>query len=1105
MRLLLQVSLFLCLFISSILKGYCGDSLVTLNTYWRYLDNGTTPPSSWTTLAFVDTAWHVGAGEFGYGDGDETTVISYGPSSGNKYITTYFRHEFQVNNISGYKSLTLHLRRDDGAIVYINGTEVYRSNMPSGAVTNSTLAASSASGSEETSIIEAGVNISTIHNGFNLVSVELHQSSVNGSDASFDLALIADSATELLRGPYLQNATHNSMIACWRTSSMDISKILYGTSLNYSDTITDTVLMAEHSINVTGLHPYTKYYYAICSSDGILQGDTANYFFTTPDSNTNERIRIWAMGDFGNGAPEQQETRQAYYNYTDSVYTNIFLMLGDNAYTVGSDEDYTVHIFKNNYEDILKKSVVYSTCGNHELLTSTDFNQTGPYYDIFSFPKNGEAGGLPSGNEAYYSFNYGNIHFVCLESNVDSFGQANLSNMLTWLDSDLAVNNKKWTIAYFHFPPLSKGYHDSDHNMTEIWCRQNINPVLEKYNVDLVLGGHSHDYERSHLLKGHFGLSTTLADSMIIDSTGGVPPNYYNKTTVQDSGTVYAVVGSSSEITPLQPDWPHPAMYYSSADLFGSMVIDIKSDTMDVVFLTNHDSIADHFGIIKSASAPPVVTSEIRRGPYLQISAPTEIYVRWATSNHEPSRLLFGTSVNYSDSIIDTARVAEHTTWLQGLSPYTKYYYAIRLLNDSLVGDSTYYFYTAPVSGSTVPVRIWTMGDFGTGDQRMDSVRDSYFNYTGSDYTNLMLWLGNNAYPGGSKADYENNVFPHFASVLKNTCVYTATGDKEWNHANSVSGTGDYFDIFNLPKFGEAGGLASNKEAYYSFDYANIHFVVLESQIDSFGLNNVSAMSNWLNADLFASTQKWKIVLIHNPPYSKGTFDSDVEDNMISVRTILIPILETRKIDLVLSAHSHKYERSFLIKGHTGPSSTFNVSTMGIDTTSGTPPAFYDKSAATSVGEVYAVIGSIDDSQPVRPDWPHPVMSAYEGGASGSMVLNINGDTLDAVYLTSDGTVADHFGILKYTQVSIPESMKTDELKLYPDPVHSFITVEIPMNSNPDISFKVYNAIGEQVKVKISGASNHIRIIDARGLKSGIYFLRMTGRNVNTIKQFVKE
>src|SRR2546425_5664596 len=156
-------------------------------------------------------------------------------------------------------------------------------------------------------------------------------------------------------------------------------------------------------------------------------------------------------------------------------------------------------------------SLTSQTCAS-----TSSSSQSGPYYDIFTLPKSGEAGGVASGTEAYYSFNYANIHFVCLDS-IDS-NRSPSGAMLTWLKADLAANTRQWLIAFWHYPPYSKGSHDSDPDTTSTQMRQYVLPILDDYGVDLVLSGHSHSYERSYLLDGHYGVSSTLTSAMIVDA-----------------------------------------------------------------------------------------------------------------------------------------------------------------------------------------------------------------------------------------------------------------------------------------------------------------------------------------------------------------------------------------------------------------------------------------------------------------------------------------------------------------------------------------------------------------------------------------------------------
>ncbi len=177
-------------------------------------------------------------------------------------------------------------------------------------------------------------------------------------------------------------------------------------------------------------------------------------------------------------------------------------MLGDNAYSNGTDAEYQSAVF-DIYPTLLRKSVVWPTMGNHDGYSSTSSSQSGPYFSIFSLPKNAEAGGVASGTEAYYSFDYGNIHFICLDSEGSS--RSSHGAMLEWLRLDLAATTKDWIIAYWHHPPYSKGSHDSDTETNLVDMRQNALPILEAGGVDLVLTGHSHSYERSYLLDGHYG------------------------------------------------------------------------------------------------------------------------------------------------------------------------------------------------------------------------------------------------------------------------------------------------------------------------------------------------------------------------------------------------------------------------------------------------------------------------------------------------------------------------------------------------------------------------------------------------------------------------
>ena len=162
-----------------------GNTLVPQGATWKYLDDGSDQGTAWTSLDFDDSAWASGPAQLGYGDGDEATVVGYGPDAEDKHITTYFRHTFTATAPS---ALRLRLLRDDGAVVHLNGTEVFRTNLPSGTIGHQTLA-SVCVWDEEGMFHEMVVSADHVVRGRNVIAVEIHQCDPGSSDLSFDLEL----------------------------------------------------------------------------------------------------------------------------------------------------------------------------------------------------------------------------------------------------------------------------------------------------------------------------------------------------------------------------------------------------------------------------------------------------------------------------------------------------------------------------------------------------------------------------------------------------------------------------------------------------------------------------------------------------------------------------------------------------------------------------------------------------------------------------------------------------------------------------------------------------------------------------------------------------
>ncbi len=175
--------------------------LISAGGSWKYLDNGSNQGTAWRTASLNDASWKTGNAELGYGDGGEATVVSFGPSATNKYITTYFRKTFDVTDISAISGLELNLIRDDGAVIYINGVEVYRNNLPGGTIYYNTLAPTYIDGDNESTFLLANISSASLINGTNLIAVEIHQNAVTSSDISFNLKLNTLSGLKILNIP----------------------------------------------------------------------------------------------------------------------------------------------------------------------------------------------------------------------------------------------------------------------------------------------------------------------------------------------------------------------------------------------------------------------------------------------------------------------------------------------------------------------------------------------------------------------------------------------------------------------------------------------------------------------------------------------------------------------------------------------------------------------------------------------------------------------------------------------------------------------------------------------------------------------------------------
>ncbi|MCI0536468.1 MAG: metallophosphoesterase family protein, partial [Verrucomicrobiales bacterium] len=361
----------------------------------------------------------------------------------------------------------------------------------------------------------------------------------------------------------------------------------------------------QYEAKLTGLQPAMRYYYGVFDGERRLTPMDQTYSFVTPPPfGTRRPIRFWVIGDSGTGRRAQAEVHQAMLDHVqrENRPLDFWLHVGDMAYGTGRDMEFQGRFFES-YDRSLRSSVCWPAMGNHEGYTSKGTTGIGPYYDAYVLPKRGEAGGVASGTEAYYSFDYGNIHFICLDSH--DLERKPSGAMAKWLKADLEKAQADWMIAYWHHPPYTKGSHDSDKETDLKEMRQHIMPIIESGGVDVVLTGHSHIYERSMLMDGAYA-TPTVSENVILDDGDGDPQGdgAYRKSEGINphEGTVQVVTGHAG--ANLGRNGSSPVMKKIILE-HGSVIVDVYGDTLVATMLNRAGTARDLFSIVKRGKVEP--------------------------------------------------------------------------------------------------------------------------------------------------------------------------------------------------------------------------------------------------------------------------------------------------------------------------------------------------------------------------------------------------------------------------------------------------------------------------------------------------------------------
>jgi 3',5'-cyclic AMP phosphodiesterase CpdA len=296
------------------------------------------------------------------------------------------------------------------------------------------------------------------------------------------------------RLPYLQDLASDHARILWATSDDTVGTVEYWPAggakrlvtarrLELAPEETGIARYYQQETLLDGLAPGTQYAYRVLANERPV---TEELRFRTAGSGA---FQFLVFGDSGQGTEAQAEIARLM----EQEAADLVLHTGDVAYTSGTFEEFN-RVFFPYYTALMGRVPIFATPGNHDYIT----REAAPYLSVFAPPSSG----VPAADLGrYYSFDWGNAHFVSLDSNTPlAAALEGRGGMLEWLQNDLAATRRFWRFVFFHHPPYASGPAETESEGRAI--REHVAPMLDRYGVQLVFNGHHHSYQRSHAIRG---------------------------------------------------------------------------------------------------------------------------------------------------------------------------------------------------------------------------------------------------------------------------------------------------------------------------------------------------------------------------------------------------------------------------------------------------------------------------------------------------------------------------------------------------------------------------------------------------------------------------
>jgi acid phosphatase type 7 len=282
------------------------------------------------------------------------------------------------------------------------------------------------------------------------------------------------------REPYMQGVTAYSAVICWVSAGPDAGVVEYGKTPELGRKEAQPRVGGRHAVALTGLDPGSTYHYRVEGAGG----SSATGCFCTAPAGDDSRFSFAVVGDSGSGGKGQL----AVAALLERLRPDLVLHTGDVVYPAGQERHYDRRFFAP-YRNLIKTVPLFPVLGNHDVRKGNG----AAFLENFHPPL-----GSPGSTKRYYSFDWGNTHFVALDSELYHGDRgSDPEEQRDFLERDLATTRKHWRIVFLHRSPYGSSRHGGDEKV-----REDLEPLFATHGVDLVFSGHDHVYERTVPIRG---------------------------------------------------------------------------------------------------------------------------------------------------------------------------------------------------------------------------------------------------------------------------------------------------------------------------------------------------------------------------------------------------------------------------------------------------------------------------------------------------------------------------------------------------------------------------------------------------------------------------